>query len=280
MRSLDQVRPASFADFARFATAQLELRDVDPLYLVLGDLVADKPEEERLWGLVAYCAWYNLPSALTYLEATEWLPGVEPTLEQAKMPTNTERRALRGGHQMLRHFWSIAGHLDAYGGVRSWLAAGNASELGPCEAWRQVRANVEGVHGNGRWASYKMADLLASVVEWPLEAPDMGMDAGLGPVKGIRYLFGEPGSSSVAERWGQEARRHLAELGVNAGEPLPTSVVETLLCDYGSHLEGRYPPGHDTRELREATARLAPGPVRDRINAAIARTLPVSLRTL
>lgn len=240
-----QPDPAVLADVAAFARVQLASRDIDPAYPVLASLELNLERSAAVWRTVLYCAYYDLASSEeAFLAVPE--PGPIPD-SVARLPTGIERRGLRGGANLQRHIASVLALADHFGSIWQWLGYGvEPDREGNVEAWRRVQNNASLAWGNGRWATYKLAELLKSVHKWPLAAPDMGNEGSSGPVAGLRLLFpsGELDEVNTAtlDLAAFEVRHRLA---ADYHLDLPWEQLETVLCDFHALADGRYYPGFD-----------------------------------
>lgn len=224
--------PVLLDDLVDFASWQCISGDIDPVYptvrKLLDEWALDPTDELRF--LVFYEAWYSLPSAVTaWLEMGGW-HGQRVPERLALLPTGIERRGLRGG--------GITEHL-----VNAWEVV---PLLTPEYGWGVLRGSVERIHGNGRWASYKLAELCQRVLGWPLVPPDAGHADSTGPRQGLELLMGETflGNSArvietldAATEWITEALRPAGVRDV--------AETETMLCDFHALVDGRYYVGHD-----------------------------------
>lgn len=268
--------PALVEDLAGFARAHLASRDIDPVYPVLSYLsrstLPDVPravhEDMAVLRSLVYVAFYNIASSETF--------GQHPAMHYDddapifRLPTGTERRALRGGHPMARHLADVFRLAREHGSFTAWLRSEG-------DGWNDVRAAVELAWGNGRWASYKTAEVLQKVNGWPLVAPDMGNYGSSGPLATLRRFYVLPdGQSAEAVAAADEAAEALRDiLYVGYGVSLGIEELETVLCDFGSMLKGHFYVGHDIDHMLEQTLHpTVPAVVRDRIWAARAATLP------
>jgi hypothetical protein len=249
-------------DFVEFGRLQLESGDIDPAYPVLQRLQRGLEPEAALWHTLVYVAYYNLDSGLTAVEREPtWRPLRSLPLPAllAALPTGVERRNLRDRTKMVRHFGSIAAMAEHYGSLAGWLTGSGKpnSDLFGVDGWRRVRLQLELAYGNGRWASYKTAELLMKVNRWPLIAPDMGNEFSTGPRHGLELFFGPAKGNNEAlirrlDEEGLTLQRELVMRGVVVG----IEQVETLLCDFHAMADGRYYPGHDLDQMQ---AQLRPG---------------------
>ena len=144
------------------------------------------------------------------------------------------------------------------------------------QAWNEVRKAIEQPWGNGRWASYKTVEILQKVHGWPLVAPDMGNDGSSGPRQTLARLYDLPSGDSkaavaAADAAGVDLQKRLAEAGVR----LEIEEVETVLCDFGNVMKGKFYVGHDIDGMAEAIMHPSvPPEVRERLFTARKVTLP------
>lgn len=226
---LDKVR-----DLATFAKAHVSSGDIDPAYPVMRFIQQElfKTEEERLWASMVYVAYYNLTSAVTV-----WL---HPERLGDKLPIATERRGFRDHAKLWRHLEDLAWQAEAYGDFRSWLLAGG-------ETYRAVFQQIGLAWGNGRWACYKLSEILHTVHGWPfMAAPDMALKESSGPRAGLA-LFTGPLADDELEPMAAKLDWMLEAHGID----LEPEQLETVLCDFHAMVDGRYYVGHDIDQQAE-----------------------------
>lgn len=242
--------------------------DIDPVYPVLRALYAAQgwAEAQALWFTTLYVAFYHLGSAwVAFQERPD--PGPLPA-RVTRLAIAVERRGLRGG--------KVLAHVEA-------LVATTGSDLAGFirDGWRtHPEANYEAfwiqwqrVWGNGRWATFKMAELLKKVHGLPLAAPDMRLADCSGPRQGLEWLYGLHGEDvPTLDRAGVQLRGMLAA----AGLALDWEGVETVLCNFNSTAKGHYYVGHDIDEMQGQLTQ-APSDVTP-LWTARAAALPVAYR--
>lgn len=269
------------ADLTEFAGHQLRSKDMDPLYPVLEYLQRGMPAERALWHSMVYVAFYNIASSTQFFEACpepdllllETVNALYPHL--FKLPTGIERRGLRGGAPMRRHLEHLVTLSASFKGFRPLLMAGGVTGR---VSWWQLMESIQQIHGNGRWAAYKLAEILYRVHGFPTEPADMGNAHSSGPRKGLSIIFGgdapegnDPATIRLLDARGDYI---LAELR-QAGLSIDIAQVETVLCNYKSLAAGKYYVGHDIDELQEAITRdNVPTDVRDFLFGARRAALP------
>jgi hypothetical protein len=227
-------------DFVRFAAAQLETGDWDPVYPVIGELVKGRTMEERVWWVLIYVAHYDIPATYARLEE-----GAEPEW------CGTERRGHRDGRKLRRHLAELDEYREAYGGAAEWL--GRMLTGDPGEDWVRVQAELRQPWGNGAWAAWKTAEILQKSLGWPLEPTTLGMDGPFGPRAGVVRLAPELEGApwrEVEER----GKRIAADLERALGRRCDLAQAETMFCDFNSVLNGRYYVGHDLDHMAHRIA--------------------------
>lgn len=262
-------------DFYRFHGIQVRSKDMDPAYPVLRDISRlCVSVEERVWLVIVFTAYYHMGSALrAFQETSNPRFAADAALD---LPVATERR----GHW---HRPSLHRHLSAVqeiartadGGLSGYFLNGLRGEL-PEDAWRQVQHRASKIPGNGRWASFKTAELVQSVVGLVSSAPDMQHAHSSGPRRGLGLLYAnlpegnDSGSVSRLDSLSRDLVRDMRSRGV---PDVRTETVETSLCDFHSMVKGRYYPGHDIDRMR-IQIDAVPSTYTSRAYEARLRTLP------
>lgn len=268
-------RERLWRDFRDFARLHLSSRDIDPVYPVLAaleDRIAD--EEEQLWMTLLYVTFYNLASAVEAF-AADAEPDRFPE-ELAKLPTGTERRGFRDPPKLLKHVAALAEVRERHGSFTAWLNAG-LTEDDPEGNWRILQDNIASVWGNGRWAAYKLAEILYRVHAWDVFPTDMGHAHSSGPREGQGRLYAplEGNDAETVATLEEQGREILAWLQASNVPVADVALVETSLCDFNSMVKGGYYIGHDIDLMQAQYARQpVPEQVRRQIYGARMDTLP------
>src|SRR5690606_13284180 len=138
------------------------------------------------WLCVCHVVYYHLGSTLTLFErfpSPEALPHTYEGLEAAgllKLPCTTERRGHRPNPPLAKPLLGLRNDLGD--GVFEWLGA-NGWE------WPALNERITELRGNGRWAAYKLAEMLQKVAGAPTQATDAGHRYSSGPRKGLSRLY-------------------------------------------------------------------------------------------
>jgi hypothetical protein len=247
-------------DYRRFHQLALSTRDVDPVYPVYRALAGQLglTDAERAWLVFCHVAYYHAGSALAAFAATRTVS--EATMAPMDLPVGTERRAHWTRPRLAAHLAGLQRAARPFGGdLHAWAMA--AMNPDPCRAWATLTADLMELDGNGRWASFKTAEMLAEVCDVPVEAPDMGHAWSTGPRHGLALLFpGLPagnGATTVAELDVISAR--LVDDLHAAGLEASMATAETTLCDFHALHAGRYYTGHDIDLMQAQVRAVRPG---------------------
>lgn|SRR5678815_422835 len=238
-------------DFALFCRAQLETKDVDPLYPILRGLQDGMEPDQAVWHSLVYVAFYNVMSAEEFFNFAYNPRFVSKAEERLfRLPTGTERRGLRDYAKMKAHLLGLAGAWAYHGSWEDWLQQGFEDD--PLANWNMLNQTLQTAYQNGRWASYKTAEILMTVNDYPVEPPNMGMAFSSGPRKGLALFFptvegNSPKAIAQLDYYGEVLRLSLAAEPYNV--PLTVSELETMLCDFHSMVEGHYYVGHDIDQM-------------------------------
>jgi len=234
----------------KFGRRLLETGDLDPVYIMLHDSCLH-PNLMRRW-LLAYWFFYHtgVASHLAERRGEEFYrEAIQLAKPESKTPRGAERRHFRG-KACVR---SISYFQKEYPRPEDAISA-------LCDKFRgkQVSQVVEFVKKRwplfGPWIGFKIADMLERLelarIEFPVNALEMYSE----PTEGAKLVAEakswKGGVSQVVRKLEKKFSNFAApprfERKINAQE------VETILCKWKSHLNGHYPVGKDTREIREA----------------------------
>jgi hypothetical protein len=241
-----------------FGEALLRSGDLDPIYIMLTGAKLEEPVLKR-W-MLAYWCFYHAGVASTIATA----PDFYSTFERAvsfKWPRGTERRHFRGKacDKTLEFF------------RREYPNPESAVDFVRAPTFAEVSERAQLWPLFGPWISFKVADMLDRVMGWRVDFSQCALGiysepaAGAAIVAQQRGITGlQPGvetTSKIVDVLTREFAHHYAppfgDRTVNVQE------VETILCKYKSHLNGHYPVGKDTREIKHALAGW--GPLADKL---------------
>lgn len=223
--------------YRRWHWMQRDTQDIDPVYPVLRELTRSWTHEERAWLVLLHVGYYHLGSALRAFDAYP-APDRGLVTKVGRLPCATERRGHRNPIALARHWLSVLDAIEHWGSAYALLCA---------PSWAELTDRLTGIHGNGRWAAYKAAEMAQKVLDVPVTVPDAAHADSSGPRKGLSLVLGpQPVDNSV------DTIRQLDTLTTELAHDLRETdlgYVETSLCDFHSLAEGRYYLGHDIDQM-------------------------------
>lgn len=247
------MRPAAefYERLIGFASEHVSSQDIDPVYPVLEQYLAGHGPEHQAWTVLCYVAFYNLPAGLQFAKECEYPSELDYGFVVRladQLPKGTERRGFRRPGYLHRHLASVRALAAEHGSVEGWLrlALENTAEAN----WRVLQINLRRAWGNGRWAAYKTGEILSTVLDYPVRPTDAGHAWSSGPRQGLALFYGPvqgngPRAVAKLDAQTEELRGRLKDDGV----PLTVEQLETVLCDFHSHQQGRYYVGHDIDQM-------------------------------
>lgn len=254
-----------------FGAALLRTQDLDPLYVMLDkaywgfgiDQRQDDPERLMGWEeLCQFCVayWCNYHAGVAAHLATLPEDGFWPTLMDVaqnttrRWPRGTERRHFRGkAAESLVH--DLASKYPTAEDFVLYVAGAKP------RTFKDISARVQEHSGFGPWIAFKIADMLERVLEYAVDFSNCELSLYRAPAEGALL---------AAQKWGYEAaasdrikysiNRLLETFGDEYAVPrggtrlrefVNIQEVETILCKWKSHMNGHYPVGKDSHEIRE-----------------------------
>ena len=247
-----------------FGEALLRTGDLDPIYIMLHH--SGFPMDQKYRWCVAYWCYYSagVASAASELKAARFWQYLQTGIPL--FPRGRERRHFRGFRaegalEALRRLYPQpevfieylkTGQRCQYGHVGSILRppAGGKASLTLSDVLKRVQEHTQ----FGPWIAFKVADMMERVLSIPVDFSSCDL---LG-------LYEEPraGAELAAKALGapeaaaalQEVIRQFQNFKAPPSEDRAFNIAEaeTVLCKWKAHLNGHYPVGQDTREIRHA----------------------------
>lgn len=256
----------SIQDFGR---ELLMSNDLDPVYVAL--LRVPWTRDRKYRWLVAYWCFYDCGVA-TYLSEFEdraFWDGMKVAAENTtEMPIGgrwkraAERRHFRGraatdGVAMLR---------TRYDRPEQMVYYVIGKDTGKMRTFKDIAARVKEHAAFGPWMAFKVADMLDRVIGVSIDFDKAAIFMFKDPVKAVLMLwrlktgYGEKAKpknlaaviNEVVDTLTKEFGGFLAPPAED--RPVGLQEVETVLCKWKSHMNGHYPLGKDTREIRDGLA--------------------------
>lgn len=224
-----------FSDFCEFSNKQLESKDIDPMYPVLESVFKqrDYDEETKLWYLYLYTTFYHVGSAEEVFNKYPKKTIIDSKNEIYHV-TGIERRGFRGNLKWI----DTINELERYDSMIDFVSV---TKRGGMLGWKEMRMRYQEIKNNGPWASYKFADLLAHVMNYSIQADDIGNNKSV--LGCAEVLTGV--NSKIVEKSGQ-LQNDLYDECIKSGVQFTgLDQLETCLCDFHTILDGRYYVGND-----------------------------------
>lgn len=243
-----------------FGTKLINTGDLDPVYIMLLDAKLPRPLLKR-W-IIAYTWFYHVGVASYLCEQKDMMSAA--LKELGTLPRSSERRHFRTlkAEQCLKWFQE---RQAAYFDEVSRLGVGEATQaqffddfirlLFCSYDFASTVKRIEAIPQYGPWMSFKLWDIGSNVL-YPgpvLEklAPET-LKMYSEPTKGAMLVAQEGESvADVVTRLISTFNRLGLRQPHNKRKAITALEVETVLCKYKSHLNGHYPVGKDTHEVRE-----------------------------
>ena len=232
-----------------FGRTLIETGDLDPIYVMLVGAGLDEKLLKR-W-LLAYWCFYHAGVASCIAEN-----GRDYWADMNAVAYNHDLRFPRGSER--RHFRGAL--------AISSVAFLEQEFLQPEDAFarlhgtfKRVTAEVTRWRGFGPWIAFKAADMIDRVLGETIDFSDCELAFYRDPVKGAHKALDQwgitPGTFSDKEAVRHAVDRLIQSFDDYLAPPffdraINVQEVETILCKWKSHLNGHYPLGKDTREIR------------------------------
>lgn len=244
-----------------FGKQLLRTNDLDPVYVALFKVKWNRDRKYR-W-LVAYWCFYDCGVAcwMSDFEAANFWEAMRcAAANQIESPIGgrwkraAERRHFRGQKcidavQWLRGIYAKPEQMVEY-------------IVGKDRMFKDIAARVKEHPCFGPWMAFKVADMLDCVLGIPIDFDRAAIFMFKDPVKAVLMLWRlKTGYADNAKPKDfhavidQTVDWLIDEFkGFSAppafDRPVGLQEVETVLCKWKSHMNGHYPPGKDTREIR------------------------------
>jgi hypothetical protein len=262
-----------WADYTQFHGLMVESQDLDPVYPVYKRLAEglNLSRADRVWLVLAHVAYYHAGSALVAFSGANGLR--DAGTSRLDLPCSTERRGHRSPAALSAHLNDLSRRADE---IFAWCV--ETSYMEPETGWNYLTDRLETIHGNGRWAAYKTAEMLQHVYPLGIEAPDMGHAFSSGPRKGLALLYEDDlptGNDALSvKHLDSLSREVVSHLNYRVGVRMATmATAETSLCDFHSLVEGRYYVGRDIDQM-QAQLTAVPSGLTRQVWKARRQTLP------
>jgi len=255
--------------FASFCYWEQAVGGPDPHMAVVGHLVQDSSQTDRLWAAGCYIGVYNVPTALElmrrlnpYIIAGSLVTTEDWVWENWKgLAFRRERRAVRSVPKLARFLHEYARWMLGCTHEHWWDATwGSATERYEY-AWNSCQR----VAGLGRYVALKLLEFLRRYLQAPIELPDLRPKGGWSPRAGLALLYPEdaeklngddrPAHLTLANARAEAAWKELAERDII----VTRYNLQVLLCDFKQcYIGQRQFPGRSQDSELEYEAKIAP----------------------
>jgi hypothetical protein len=251
-----------------FGNKLFETGDLDPIYVMLNDIPV--PWETTARFSLAYWCFYHAGFAAFAADADDFWDvmntasnNVEacPVTEDKRWPRGTERRHFRGviSAKAINHLRKH--YPDPIAAIR-YLKGFDTPPL----SFETVATRVKNWPGFGPWIAFKIADMLDAVLAIPVDFEGTEEHFFDDPKLGALWVAGDynmPLANLTQIEITQNVVAVLRDIFVNKRvghppRPPGTQEIETVLCKWKSHLNGKYPVGKDTKEIIHGLEAWAP----------------------
>ncbi len=262
-----------------FGRELIRTRDLDPVYVALAE--ARLSEDVLARTLLAYFCLYHLGAA-SYIGAQRSAAAYWDALGLAaanldrSWPRGAERRHWRGRAATEAVVWLRERFaLKPEGVVFRWYHGAAAP------TFAAVATEVKKADSFGPWIAFKVADMMERVLRLRVDFADCALGVYREPRAGAALvLTGDAATSITDDQLNDLVETFLQDRSLRKllappwdDRALNVQEVETILCKYKSHVNGRYPVGKDTREVLHALNDMRWGANARRLSAPLERLL-------
>lgn len=263
--------PLSVYDFGR---QLVETLDLDPVYVMLyNSSLIHEPAKFDRW-LLAYWCFYHVGTACWITSQDDYWKAMMTAAKSKEYPRASERRHFRGENAVKSVTFlrdndtpQAIQFFREDNGTNNWTLD-------------DVMATVRKWQGFGEWIGFKVADMIErlgilsvqfkpSDVFSMFDSPRKGADE-----MANRYFKGHRNTLAFEScQWAYESLVTSRQLKDLLAPPrferrLNIQEIETILCKWKSHLNGRYQVGHDIHEVKEGLKRFGRCPLSQKMLVA------------
>ena len=214
-------------DFLAFTKLQVLTDDIDPAYPYIKYYVRDKSKSDKIKFILDYMSSYSLGSALYYYHTNKIL-----MTENGNPLTGIERRGLRSTNKMLNDL--------SQNENRTYFVS---EVIDRVNKYSDSVFLLQKMENYGRWAAFKLTEILDYVFELNWECDNLFTERGSGHTTGLQQLA----SVNPTEQNARAVFNSYKDLY----EDYRYQNFETSLCDWHNLLDGKYYAGNDIDLLKE-----------------------------
>lgn len=232
--------------------------DLDPIYPTLVDM--KMPKDKLYRWLLGYWCFYNagFASYISEYEGSDYwkqmliaAENAEPTPFGSRWPRGSERRHFRGNAAIS----AVESYKEKYNQPEEMVdyIVGQGDNT-----YQEVAARTTEHRLFGPWISFKVADMIDRVLNKRVNFDSASVFMFTDPVKGAKMVYDSKHNDlDVPEQekidW---SVAYLREEYKDLMAPpfydrkIELQEIETCLCKWKSHMNGRYPIGNDIKEIK------------------------------
>lgn len=241
-------------NYVDFANELLRTEDLDPGYCVLAR--ADLTQRQMWQFLVCYWCCYHFGVSAWVAEAKsdrvfwERLNTVAVN-EGLKFPRASERRHFRGKKAIDQVTLLKIRFKSPEAIINNWCYQDKPT-------FDSISRRVKQSHGFGDWIAFKIADMTDRVLRNKVDFSNCELGIYDEPRKGAALVLHHDADTPITDGelkdfiagqvkfWSKKKAPPFKDRGINVQE------IETFLCKYKSHYNGRYKVGKDINEISHA----------------------------
>ncbi len=235
-------------DPVEFGRQLIKSQDLDPTYVVLWSMEWSK--EKQCKFLLSYWCFYHFGTAAWITSQPNYWTAFTTAAGSKDYPRASERRHFRGKAATDAVLELLRRNLTP-----SELISGLNPNL-EAESLLNVMQRVQEWRGFGSWISFKVADMLERLNLAKISfQPDDVFRMYESPRLGAEYIAKQAGWAGDPYKYAYNLLNK--KLGHMLAPPrferkINIQEIETVLCKYLSHVNGRYKIGKDIHEVRES----------------------------
>jgi hypothetical protein len=237
------------SDCVDFGIELLETNDLDPVYVMLYE--SDISDDKFYKWLLAYWCFYDSGTASWIVDQKRFWKAMRECANDPKAKRGTERRHFRAENAN-----RSLDYLERCG-IDNLL-----DPLLETTTFDQVKRIVSGWIGFGPWMTFKIADMLECLDLAKIEFTTQDVFFYQSPLEGARRLalnLKEEIPEKEVASWAtnyliEELSDYYAPPAYN--RDIGIQEVETVLCKWKSHLNGKYKVGEDLEYLEKSLSRM------------------------
>jgi hypothetical protein len=240
-----------------FGKQILQASDLDPIYTMLANSNLSKSQKRR-W-CAAYWCFYHAGAASYLSEQNDFWPAMltaglneKPTPINTRWPRSAERRHFRGV-ACIKALTCLAARFPQ----PEWMAETFERQA---PSFHKVRDRVMEQPLFGPWIAFKIADMLDRVLNTHVDFSEADVFMFDSPTEAAVMWYDGDHEGGYGVAHGIKIQMALGHLNRELtsftappfnDRPLGLQEFETVLCKWKSHVNGHYPIGKDTHEIRE-----------------------------